>query len=51
MLSPENPQFESFIEDTVQETLLRVLKNLDAFDGRSQFTTWACKIAARVGVE
>jgi RNA polymerase sigma-70 factor (ECF subfamily) len=49
-LSPENPQFESFIEDTAQETLLRVLDGLDSFEGRSQFTTWAYKIAARVAL-
>ncbi len=50
MLSPDNPEFESFIEDTVQETLLRVLNSLDTFEGRSQFTTWAYKIAARVAL-
>jgi RNA polymerase sigma-70 factor (ECF subfamily) len=49
-LSPENPEFESFIEDTVQETLLRVLNSLDTFEGRSQFTTWAYKIAVRVAL-
>ena len=50
MLSPENPEFESFMEDTAQETLLRVLNSLDTFEGRSQFTTWAYKIAARVAL-
>jgi RNA polymerase sigma-70 factor (ECF subfamily) len=50
MLSPENPEFESFIEDTAQETLLRVMNSLDTFEGRSQFTTWAYKIAARVAL-
>lgn len=50
MLSPENPEFEAFIEDAVQETLLRVLNSLDTFEGRSQFTTWAYKIAARVAL-
>jgi RNA polymerase sigma-70 factor (ECF subfamily) len=49
-LSPENPQFESFIEDTAQETLLRVLDGLDSFEGRSQFTTWAYKISVRVAL-
>lgn len=49
-LSPRNPEFESFIEDTVQEALLRVLKGLDTFEGRSQFTTWVYKIAARVAL-
>ena len=42
-LSPDHPEFESFIEDTAQETLLRVLGALDTFQGRSQFTTWAYK--------
>jgi len=49
-LPPENPEFDSFIEDTVQETLLRVMKGLNGFEGRSQFTTWAYKIAARVAL-
>jgi RNA polymerase sigma-70 factor (ECF subfamily) len=50
MLSPENPEFEFFVEDIVQETLVRVLNSLDTFEGRSQFTTWAYKIAARVAL-
>ncbi len=50
LLSPENPEFESLIEDTAQETLLRVLDGLDTFEGRSQFTTWAYKIAVRVAL-
>jgi len=50
MLPPENPAFESFIEDTIQETLLRTLKGLDTFEGRSQFTTWVYKIATRVAL-
>ena len=50
LLSPENPEFESFVEDTTQETLLRALNGLDTFEGRSQFTTWAYKIAVRVAL-
>jgi RNA polymerase sigma-70 factor (ECF subfamily) len=49
-LSPSSPEFEPFLEDTVQETLLRVLSGLDQFEGRSQFTTWAYKIAVRVAL-
>lgn len=49
-LSPDNPEFKHFIEDTVQETLLRVLKGLDTFEGRSQFTTWVYKISVRVAL-
>jgi RNA polymerase sigma-70 factor, ECF subfamily len=50
LLSPRNPEFESFIEDTAQETLLRTLAALDSFEGRSQFTTWTYKIAVRVAL-
>jgi RNA polymerase sigma-70 factor (ECF subfamily) len=50
LLSPNHPEFESFIEDTTQETLLRVLGALDTFQGRSQFTTWAYKISLRVAL-
>jgi RNA polymerase sigma-70 factor (ECF subfamily) len=33
-----------------QETLLRVLDQLDSFEGRSQFTTWVHKIAVRIAL-
>jgi RNA polymerase sigma-70 factor (ECF subfamily) len=49
-LSPDHPEFEPFIEDTAQETLLRVLNGLDTFEGRSQFTTWVYKISIRVAL-
>ncbi|HEX6270585.1 MAG TPA: RNA polymerase sigma factor [Anaerolineales bacterium] len=49
-LSPQNPEFESFIEDTAQETLLRTLAGLGTFEGRSQFTTWVYKISVRVAL-
>ncbi len=49
-LSPENPEFQPFIEDTAQETLLRVLNGLDTFEGRSQFTSWVYKISIRVAL-
>jgi RNA polymerase sigma-70 factor, ECF subfamily len=49
-LSPDNPEFEFFIEDTAQETLLRVLNGLDTFEGRSQFITWVYKISLRVAL-
>ncbi len=39
-LSPDQPQFSSLVEEVTQETLLRVLDQLDTFEGRSQFTTW-----------
>lgn len=46
-LPPDSPEFEALAEETAQETLLRVLDYLDTFEGRSQFTTWAQKIAVR----
>lgn len=41
---------ESFCEDIVQESLLLVLSKLEAFEGRSKFTTWAMTIAIRQGI-
>ena len=38
------------LEDFVQEALLKILANLDSFEGRSRFTTWAQKIAVRVAL-
>ena len=43
-------RFNAFIEETAQETLLRVLAHLDDFQGRSQFTTWVHSIAVRVAL-
>ncbi|MEP7200414.1 MAG: RNA polymerase sigma factor, partial [Chloroflexota bacterium] len=49
-LSPSDPHFDELAEDTTQETLLRVLDNLNAFEQRSHFTTWVHKIAVRVAL-
>ena len=49
-LSPNDPHFTALAEEVTQETLMRVLKHLDSFEGRSQFTTWAHKIAVRVAL-
>lgn len=49
-LPPSDPQFSSFVEDVAQETLVRVLVSLAGFEQRSQFTTWAHKIAVRVAL-
>jgi len=49
-LSPDQPQFNSLVEEVTQETLLRVLDQLDTFEGRSQFTTWVHKIAIRIAL-
>lgn len=42
--------FAESMEDFVQEALLKILKNLDSFQGKSRFTTWAFKIAVRVAL-
>ncbi len=49
-LSPTQPQFEALVEEVTQEALLRVLDQLDTFEGRSQFTTWVHKIAVRIAL-
>lgn len=49
-LSPTEAQFTALADDVTQETLLRVLDRLDTFEGRSQFTTWANKIAVRLAL-
>jgi RNA polymerase sigma-70 factor (ECF subfamily) len=49
-LSPTQPQFESLVDEVTQDTLLRVLDQLDTFEGRSQFTTWVHKIAVRIAL-
>jgi RNA polymerase sigma-70 factor (ECF subfamily) len=40
---------EAMIEDFVQDALIKILGALDTFRGESKFTTWAQKIAVRVG--
>ncbi|OGO17949.1 MAG: hypothetical protein A2Z14_03185 [Chloroflexi bacterium RBG_16_48_8] len=49
-LSPSDPQFDALVEETAQETLVRVLSHLDTFEGRSKFTTWVHKIAVRIAI-
>jgi RNA polymerase sigma-70 factor (ECF subfamily) len=49
-LPSDSSRFDSFLEDTIQETLLRALDKLDSFEGRSQFTTWVYKIAIRIAL-
>jgi RNA polymerase sigma-70 factor (ECF subfamily) len=49
-LSPGDPQFDALAEEVVQDALLRVLDNLDSFEGRSKFTTWAHKITLRIAL-
>ena len=40
----------AFLEDTVQDALVRVLDRLHQFEGRSRFLTWATSIAIRVAM-
>ena len=39
----------AFIEDIVQEALMKILDSLKQFEGRSKFETWATTIAIRIG--
>ncbi len=41
----------SVAEDLLQETMLKILKGLPAFAGRSSVKTWAFAIASRVGAD
>ena len=41
---------DAFVEDCVQDALLKVLDALPTFAGRSRFTTWATTIAVRVAL-
>jgi RNA polymerase sigma-70 factor (ECF subfamily) len=49
-ISRDHPEFKALTEETAQETLLRILDQIDTFEGRSQFTTWANKIAVRLAL-
>ncbi len=49
-LSPDDPLFAPLVEEVTQETLLRVLDQLNTFEGRSMFTTWVHKIAVRIAL-
>lgn len=46
----DSREFLSLCEDFVQEALLLILQNLEAFQGLSRFTTWAHKICIRVAL-
>lgn len=41
---------DAFLEDTVQDSLVRILDRLDQFEGRSRFLTWATSIAIRIAM-
>lgn len=38
---------ENLFDDCIQEALIKILKHLPQYEGRSQFTTWATSIAIR----
>ncbi len=44
--SEEN--LDSFLAESVQDALVKILNDLDSFQGESRFTTWAQKIAVNV---
>ena len=41
---------DAFLEDTVQDSIIRILDRLKQFEGRSQFLTWATSITIRVAI-
>lgn len=41
---------DAFLEDIVQEALMKILEKLGDFEGRSKFRTWAVTIAVRTAV-
>ena len=38
-------------DDAAQEAMIRVVRNLDSFDGRSQFGTWVYRIATNTALD
>ena len=49
-LEPDSPSLESLAQETAQEAVLRILAQLDKFEARSRFTTWAHKVAIRIAL-
>ena len=41
---------DGFLEDAVQDALVRILERLPQFEGRSRFLTWAMAVAVRVAM-
>jgi RNA polymerase sigma-70 factor (ECF subfamily) len=41
---------DAFLEDIVQETCMKILEKLSAFEGRSKFRTWVVTIGVRTAV-
>ena len=40
----------AFLEDIIQDSIIRILGRLNQFEGRSQFMTWATSIAIRTAM-
>ena len=49
-LSHRSGAGDAFVEDVVQDALVRILERLPQFEGRSRFLTWAMSIAIRVAM-
>jgi len=49
-LSKRSSVDEAFLEDAVQDSLVRILDRIGQFEGRSRFLTWATSIAIRVAM-
>jgi len=49
-VSPDDPLFSPLVEEVTQDTLIRVMEQLDSFESRSMFTTWVQKIAVRIAL-
>ena len=49
-LSKQGHIDDAFLEDVVQDASLKILQNLQTFQGRSKFRTWAITIAVRSAV-
>lgn len=43
-------RYNALIEDAVQDSLVKILDNIDSFRGESQFTTWASKVTVRTAL-
>jgi RNA polymerase sigma-70 factor (ECF subfamily) len=50
VLSPRAGADDAFLEDVVQDALVRILERLAQFEGRSRFLTWAMAVAVRVAM-
>lgn len=50
MSSRPADELQQMAQDFTQDSLLKILDNLDTFRGESKFTTWASKIATRTAI-